>query len=418
VTTNIIRRFGAPTLHAGSFAEIEDRLFDVFVGRVDQVAPGPRDVERVGRPGRTRESGHARQHVHVVGFQFVPQPFDENGVVCLRRAVVRVVRAADQPRAAAHDDDPAAAARLQERPVVVGQPERAAAVDVYPLPLDSRSSALRAAWRRFGELHDDLLGVAPARGDLDERSASALLGRLIGRIRYVGLQLRGDPAHPTLINAQYTPWNWGHSNPDTLYLSARIDDAHDYRVYGTLGSVAQTTFGICAGKDDQAQAVKTQSEDLDVGADGSFEIYFSRQKAGDTNWFELPPGAESFCCFQTYGDWQRQSKGTIRIECLNAQAPARPPSLAQTVAAFDEHLAASRDLFTMWVNDIPARVFGALPKNVAIPPMQPPSGHGRRVVRPHLLGSRRRPGLGDRLPNPRRHTLCRRPSNPRRRPPP
>jgi hypothetical protein len=27
----------------------------------------------------------------------------------------------------------------------------------------------------------------------------------------------------------------------------------------------------------------------------------------------------------------------------------------------------------MWVNDIPARVFGALPKNVAIPPMQPPS---------------------------------------------
>ena len=27
----------------------------------------------------------------------------------------------------------------------------------------------------------------------------------------------------------------------------------------------------------------------------------------------------------------------------------------------------------MWVKDIPARVFGALPKNFAIPPMQPPS---------------------------------------------
>ncbi len=238
---------------------------------------------------------------------------------------------------------------------------------------DQSSDSLRAAWQRFGDLHDDLLEVALAQGELDEGSAGSLLGRLVGHIQYMGLQLRGDPAHPTLINAQYAPWNWGHSNPDTLYLSARIDDAHDYRVYGTLGSVAQTTFGVYAGKDDQAVAVKTRSEDLDVAADGSFEIRFTRQEAGGANRFPLPPGADSFCCYQTYGDWQRQSKGTIRIECLDPPTPARPPSPAQAVAAFDEHLAASRELFTMWVNDIPARVFGALPKNVAIPPMQPPS---------------------------------------------
>src|SRR5690349_11637328 len=152
---------------------------------------------------------------------------------------------------------------------------------------EQSSDTLRAAWRRFSELHDELLGVALAPGDLDEGSASALLGRLVGHIQYMGLQLHSDPARPTLINAQYAPWNWGHSNPDTLYLSARIDDAHDYRVHGTLGSVAQTTFGVYAGKDDQAQAVKTQSEDLDIAADGSFEIYFSRQKMSDTNWFEL-----------------------------------------------------------------------------------------------------------------------------------
>jgi hypothetical protein len=238
---------------------------------------------------------------------------------------------------------------------------------------DHSTEALRAAWGRFSDLNDELLGVALAQGDLDEGSASALLGRLVGHIQYLGLQLRSDPTSPALINAQYSPWNWGHSNPDTLYLSARIDDAHDYRVYGMLGSVAQTTFGVYAGKDDQATAVKTQSEDLDVAADGSFEIYFSREKMGGTNWFELPAGAESFCCYQTYGDWQQQSKGYIRIECLNPPPAPQPQSLAQSVAAFDEQLLAARDLFTMWVNDIPARVFGALPKNVAIPPMQPPS---------------------------------------------
>ena len=86
-------------------------------------------------------------------------------------------------------------------------------------------------------LHDELLELALSEGDLDEGAAAALLGRMVGHIQYMGLQLRSDPARPTLVNTQYSPWNWGHSNPDTLYLSARIDDAHDYRVYG------QTRFG-------------------------------------------------------------------------------------------------------------------------------------------------------------------------------
>src|SRR5262249_32087176 len=50
--------------------------------------------------------------------------------------VVRVVRTADQSRAAAHDDNAAAAADLHQGPIVVCQPKRAAAVDVYALPLE------------------------------------------------------------------------------------------------------------------------------------------------------------------------------------------------------------------------------------------------------------------------------------------
>jgi hypothetical protein len=238
---------------------------------------------------------------------------------------------------------------------------------------DQSSDLLRVAWRRFSELHDDLLQLALTEADLDEGAAAALLGHMIGHIQYMGLQLRSDPARPMLINAQYLPWNWGHSNPDTLYLSARIDDVHDYRVYGRLGSVAQTTFGVYTGKDDQAEAVKVLSEDLVVSDDGSFEIIFGREKMGTANRFQLPSGAESFCAYQTFGDWERHYKGSICIECLNVDEPAKPATLHDAIEKFDVHLAASRELFTMWVKDIPARVFGALPKNFAMPPMQPPS---------------------------------------------
>jgi hypothetical protein len=128
---------------------------------------------------------------------------------------------------------------------------------------------LRAAWRRFNDLHNDLLELALSEGNLDEGAAAALSGHMVGHIQYMGLQ--------------------------------------------------------------------------------------------------------SFCALQTYGDWERQHKGTIRIECLNAEKPAEPASLKDSIAAFDAHLAASRDLFAMWVKDIPSRVFSALPKNFAVPPMQPPS---------------------------------------------
>ena len=238
---------------------------------------------------------------------------------------------------------------------------------------DPSPDLLRGAWQRFVSLQRELLDVALSTGDLDNSAAATLLGHLIGNIQFMGLQLASDPARPTLINTQYSPWNWGHSNPDTLYLSARIDDGHDYRVFGKLGSAAQTTFGVYAGKDDQAQAVKTRSEDLHVDDDGTFEIYFSREPTGDTNWFQLPAGANSFCCYQTFGDWERQSKGIIRIECVNPPEPAGSASLTQSVAAFDAQLTESRELFTMWVKDIPARIFGALPKNVIMAPMQPPS---------------------------------------------
>jgi len=45
---------------------------------------------------------------------------------------------------------------------------------------DQSSDLLRAAWRRFNDLHDDLLELALSEGNLDEGAAAALLGHMIG----------------------------------------------------------------------------------------------------------------------------------------------------------------------------------------------------------------------------------------------
>ncbi|MBJ7358738.1 hypothetical protein [Nocardioides sp.] len=239
-------------------------------------------------------------------------------------------------------------------------------------PDDDATTALRAAWSDYARLNDELMTVALGTGDLDEGSAAALLRRLVGHLAFSALQLHGDPARPELVNTQYSPWNWGHSNPDTLYLSAKVDDAHDYRVSGVLGSASATTFGMYTGMADQSSAVKVLADDLDIGPDGEFELFFTRERH-EGNWFELPRGATSFASYQTFGDWESQRRGTIRLECLTDPAPASPATLDEALAAFRAHLEDSRSLFTMWVRDIPAGVFGALPRNAAIPPMQPPS---------------------------------------------
>ena len=241
-----------------------------------------------------------------------------------------------------------------------------------PLARAHAEHRIRASWSRFNQVYDELLEIALSQEDADDGARAALLGHLIGNIQYAGLGLRGDSARPVLINAQYAPWSWGHSNPDTLYLAARIDDAHEYRVHGRLGTVAQTTLGVYTGTSDQSDAVKIQAEDLHVEPDGSFEVFFTSERRGE-NWFQLPRGARTFGSYQTYGDWERETKGTIRIECLDVGGPVEPQTIDGGIERFNAHLEEARELFTMWVRDIPQRVFNALSVNAASPPMQPPA---------------------------------------------
>jgi hypothetical protein len=93
---------------------------------------------------------------------------------------------------------------------------------------DQSSDLLPAAWRRFEGLHDDLLELALSAGNLDEGATAALLGRMVGHIQFMGLQLRSDPARPTLINTGNGPHEArtlrvrGHTMPAALPHISRL----------------------------------------------------------------------------------------------------------------------------------------------------------------------------------------------------
>jgi hypothetical protein len=64
----------------------------------------------------------------------------------------------------------------------------------------------------------------------------------------------GDPAHPAFIRPVAIGNEWGFSNPDNLYLSAKITGEAAYRVIGRLGNANQKTMGSYAGDTEDARA--------------------------------------------------------------------------------------------------------------------------------------------------------------------
>ena len=135
----------------------------------------------------------------------------------------------------------------------------------------------------------------------------------------------GDPAHPVFTRSVAIGKKWGFSNPDNLYLSARVVGGVRYRIEGTLGTANQTTIGSYAGDTEDARAGKRiRGEDLELREDGTFELILGGEpRAG--NWLPLDPEATSISIYQIFADWEAESKGVFRIEQIGREGRAPEP---------------------------------------------------------------------------------------------
>ncbi len=101
-----------------------------------------------------------------------------------------------------------------------------------------------------------------------------------------------DPLAPVLHRPVHETAKIGADNPDNYYQSAAISGAYEYRIRGQRGTIHYLDFGTqtagVAGSGESQQAGHLDASELEIDADGSFEILLScDEKPG--NWLRMTP---------------------------------------------------------------------------------------------------------------------------------
>jgi hypothetical protein len=177
-----------------------------------------------------------------------------------------------------------------------------------------------------------------------------------------------DPEHPDwapLWNPVYTL----QPNPDDIYLYSPIRGDLTYRVSGNRGTVKLMTFtvrkglvGLIDDLSDMRHARDLDYRDLDIAADGGFEVIFSaRPKPADHkgNWIQVHPEVDMVLVRYRSYDWENEVDPRISIECLD-KVPAKPrldvDQIMARIKAMAGFPARYASVFMKMQNDIKASV--------------------------------------------------------------
>lgn len=193
--------------------------------------------------------------------------------------------------------------------------------------------------------------------------------RYLSRLTRIGLEMmleHADPDFPAFYSASHATAKIGADNPDNLYLNATIAGDREYRLYGKRGTVASLTFGTKANRyaidGSMASTGELHAADLELDADGGFEIHVSRERQS-RNWLPLAADSSMLIVRQTFFDRQRELPAQVSIERLHG--PTRPSPLS--AAALDQGLMSAAAFvsgtartFVEW-----ARLFRANPNQLA-----------------------------------------------------
>lgn len=152
--------------------------------------------------------------------------------------------------------------------------------------------------------------------------------------------MESDPERPVFKSYVTPTRKLLGDNPDALYYFAPIRDDREYRIRGNIGAATFTSFTIEGGSGEGRAANRSIAElddrNLQIDADGNFDILVSRKKPRRGNWLKLEAGAGQITTRHYYES--RVSVAANPEVTLDLRiAPLAPPPLERWQS--DQHVA-------------------------------------------------------------------------------
>lgn len=203
---------------------------------------------------------------------------------------------------------------------------------------------------------------------LDEKSPTDPLDRAEG-FRYLSRLTRAaletfleyaDPLAPALNRPVHETAKIGADNPDNYYSRAAVSGDYDYRIWGNRGTVNYLGFGAqsagVASSGDSQQAGYIEAQDMQIDADGNFELWLSREPR-EGNWLPLSADSDSVIVRQTFLDRDSEVPADLRIECVGGDtrpAPLTPERLDAGLQSAAGLVISCANLFAGWTRGFEA----------------------------------------------------------------
>lgn len=205
---------------------------------------------------------------------------------------------------------------------------------------DNREEAARV-WQAFTR-RMEAMGEIVRNADIAEEPIDQAEGyRYLSRLTRIALRMfveNADTDFPSFYPASDPTSKIGADNPDNIYMNATISGANRYRITGNRNSVPILSFGTKANRyaidGTMASTGELDSADMEVAADGSFEIIASKEKANG-NWLPLADDSTMLIVRQTFLDRSGEVPAEVHIEAIQDEG-ARPQPL--TIEGFEEGL--------------------------------------------------------------------------------
>lgn len=185
--------------------------------------------------------------------------------------------------------------------------------------------------------------------------------RYLSRLTRVALESYiefADPEFPILRRPAHETVKIGADNPDNYYQSAAISGAHEYRIRGKRNTVHYLGMGTYVGNygsgGRMGQSGYVEGVDLDIDADGHFEIILSCKQPQGKNWLPMEPDTTSLIVRQTFQDRRTERIAELSIERIGSDLrpePVTAKTIDEGLAAAAHYVLGTASLFADWTEN-------------------------------------------------------------------